>query len=63
MITARNLGAQIHNIAQGGIAIFDNTGYYHAPNYIGMESVYNKLCLFPEASKGVTPWILLEFIP
>lgn len=52
MITARNLGAQIHNIAQGGIAIFDNTGYYHAPNYIGMESVYNKLCYFPEGCKG-----------
>lgn len=56
MITARNLGAQIHNIAQGGIAIFDNTGYYHAPNFIGMESVYDKLCYFPEGAKGVTPW-------
>ncbi|MDE6149749.1 MAG: electron transporter RnfD, partial [Ruminococcus sp.] len=26
MITARNLGAEINNIAQGGIAIFDSTG-------------------------------------
>lgn len=63
MITARNLGAQIHNIAQGGIAIFDNTGYYHAPNYIGMESVYNKLCYFPEGAKGVTPWDFENYTP
>ena len=63
MITARNLGAQIHNIAQGCIAIFDNTGYYHAPNYIGMESVYNKLCYFPEGAKGVTPWDFENYTP
>lgn len=63
MITARNLGAQIHNIAQGGIAIFDNTGYYHAPNYIGMESVYNKLCYFPEGAKGVTDWDFSLYTP
>ena len=63
MITARNLGAQIHNIAQGGIAIFDNTGYYHAPNFIGMESVYDKLCYFPEGAKGVTPWDFELYTP
>lgn len=49
MITARNLGAQLHNVAQGGIAIFDDTGYFHSPDCIGMETVYNKTAYFPEA--------------
>lgn len=62
-ITARNLGAQLHDIAQGGIAIFDKTGYYHAPDYIGMESAYNKVCYFPEAEGGCTPWDFSRYIP
>lgn len=61
MTTARNLGAQIHNIAQGGIAIFDGTGYFHAPDYIGMESAYDKLCYFPEG--GITSWDFSAYIP
>lgn len=47
-ITARNFGAQIHNNSQGGIALFSNTGYFHAPNCIGLEDTYDKLCYFPE---------------
>ncbi|MBR1862991.1 MAG: electron transporter RnfD [Ruminococcus sp.] len=62
-ITARNLGAQLHCTAQGGIAVFDNTGYYHAPDYIGMETAYNKLCYFPEGPEGYTDWDLGEYIP
>ncbi len=62
-ITARNLGAQVHLTAQGGIAIFDNTGYYHAPDFIGMETAYDKLCYFPEGSKGYTPWDFGRYIP
>lgn len=61
MITARNLGAQIHNIAQGGIAIFDGTGYYHYPDFIGMESAYDKLCYFPEAE--ITNWDFSRYTP
>jgi hypothetical protein len=63
MITARNLGAQINNIAQGGIAIFDNTGYYHAPNFIGMETAYDKVCYFPEAEGGMTKWDFGKYTP
>ena len=62
-ITARNLGAQIHDTAQGGISIFDGTGYYHAPDFIGMETAYNKLCYFPEGSKGMTEWNFEKYIP
>lgn len=61
MITARNLGAQLHNTAQGGIAIFDDTGYFHAPDCVGMESVYDKLCYIPEG--GYTPWDFAKYIP
>lgn len=48
MITSRLLNAQIHFVAQGGIAIFDHTGYFHQPEYIGMETVFDKSCYFPE---------------
>ncbi len=62
MITARNLGAELHNTAQGGIAILDGTGYYHAPEYIGMETAYDKLCYFPEGGK-ITAWDFSRFTP
>lgn len=41
--TARMLGAQLHNIAQGGIALLEGTGYFHAPDYLGMEYMYDKI--------------------
>ena len=63
MTAARNLGAQIHNNAQGGIAIFDGTGYYHAPDYIGMESAFDKLCYYPEGERGITEWDFSRYIP
>ena len=62
-ITARNLGAQLNDTSQGGIAIFDKTGWYHAPDYIGMETAYNKVCYFPEAEGGYTNWDFRKFIP
>lgn len=62
-ITARNLGAQLNDTAQGGIAIFDNTGWYHAPNFIGMETAYNKLFYFPDGEKGYTDWDFSAYIP
>lgn len=61
MITARNLGAEINNNAQGGIAVFNDTGYYHGPDYIGMEYAYDKLCYFPEG--GITNWDFSKYIP
>ncbi len=62
MQTARNLNAQIHNIAQGGIAFIEGTGYFHAPDYIGMENVYDKLCYFPEGG-DITEWDFSRYIP
>lgn len=62
MQTARSLDAQIHNICQGGIALFDGTGYFHMPDYIGLESVYDKTCYFPEAGE-ITGWDFGKYIP
>ncbi len=62
MQAARNLNAQIHNICQGGIALFDGTGYFHAPDYIGLESVYDKTCYFPEAGEP-TDWDFSRYTP
>ena len=62
MQTARNLNAQIHNICQGGIALFDGTGYFHMPDCIGLESVYDKTCYFPEGGE-LTQWDLSRYIP
>ena len=42
-ITARKLKAQIHDIAQGGIALMDRIGWFQEPNQIGMESVWDKV--------------------
>lgn len=42
-MTARKLNAEIHDIAQGGIALLHNTGWFSAPEYIGMEEVYDKI--------------------
>lgn len=41
--TARMLNAQLHDIAQGGIALLEGTGYFHAPDYLGMEYMYDKI--------------------
>lgn len=42
-ITARKLNARIHDIAQGGAALLNGTGWFHAPDYIGMEQIFDKL--------------------
>lgn len=60
-VTARNLGAELHNNAQGGIALFDGAGYYHYPDFIGVESTYDKLCYFPEG--GLSQWDFSKFRP
>ena len=62
MQTARDLGAQIHNICQGGIALFEGTGYFHAPDYIGLESVYDKACYTPESGEP-TNWDFGRYVP
>ena len=47
-MTARKLQAEIHDIAQGGIALLDNTGWFAGPCYVGMESAFDKIRYNPE---------------
>lgn len=52
-LTARKLGARLHDIAQGGAALLDDTGWYSggiraedgsvSDRFTGMETIYNKL--------------------
>ena len=49
--TARLLGAELHDIAQGGIALLDGTGYFCSDQLTGMESCYDKIQFSPYAEK------------
>lgn len=61
-MTARKLNAQIHNVAQGGIALLDHTGWFAAPDYLGMESVYDKL-QYNSAAGEIKSWNFSQYIP
>ncbi len=61
-ITARKLNAQIHDIAQGGIALMNGTGYFCEPTAIGMENVWDKVHYNPVLAK-VTKWDFSKYIP
>lgn len=68
-MTARKLNAQIHDIAQGGIALLDRTGWFCEPDYIGMESVWDKVRYNPEFGtpsewnfKSYTPQVVIVAI-
>ena len=61
-MTARKLHAQIHDIAQGGIALLDHTGWFCEPHAIGMESVWNKVHYQPAAGKP-TEWNFSDYTP
>ena len=50
-MTARNLNAEIHDIAQGGAALLNGTGWFAGPDFVGMESIYDKIQYYPEPAK------------
>ena len=60
MQTARLLGAQVHLTAQGGIALFDNTGYFDNGRF-GLETAYDKLAYFP--ADAMTAWDFSRYVP
>jgi hypothetical protein len=61
-MAARKLKAEIHNVAQGGIALLDHTGWFAAPDLLGMENVYDKLQYNPGAGE-IKPWNFTQYIP
>lgn len=60
--TARLLGAQIHDIAQGGISLQDGTGYFNAPDYLGMLSCWDKVAYNPFLGPQ-KPWDFRRYTP
>ena len=61
-MTARKLNAQIHDIAQGGIALLDRTGWFYKPEAVGMESVWDKVHYNPQFD-CVTEWDFTQYTP
>lgn len=61
-MTARKLHAQIHDIAQGGIALMDKTGWFYEPDAIGMETVWNKVHYNPQLGES-TQWDFADYLP
>lgn len=61
-ITARKLGALLHNISQGGIALMNGMGWFEPPELIGMESVYNKVQYHPVIGR-TSLWDFQDYRP
>ena len=61
MMTVRNLGAEIHNVAQGGIAVLDGTGYF-VNGTVGLVSTWDKLRYTPEID-ACTGWDFTAWTP
>lgn len=61
-MTARKLNAQLHDIAQGGIALLDDTGWFAAPHYKGMETCYDKIQYHPDLGPA-KPWDFTKYRP
>ncbi len=60
-ILSRKLNAELHNIAQGGIALLDGTGYFCSDNLTGMLSCYDKLEYSPY--KPTKQWDFTKYTP
>ena len=61
-MTTRMLNAQIHDIAQGGIALMDGQGWFHEPEQVGMESAWNKI-RFNKTFGELTEWDFDQYTP
>lgn len=61
-ITARKLDAEVHDIAQGGIALLNRTGWFHGPEFMGMEYVYDKIAYNPSLGNA-SSWDFKRYTP
>ncbi len=59
---ARLLNAELHDIATGGMALLDKTGYFYGPDYIGLESAWDKVNYYPPFGES-TPWDFTRWTP
>ena len=61
-LTAQKLNAQIHDIAQGGAALMDKTGWFYEPDAVGMESIWDTLHYNPTFGETVK-WDFAGYTP
>ena len=63
-LTARKLGAQLHDVAQGGAALMDDTGWFleEGGSAVGMETIYDKITYHPELLP-VKNWDFKRYTP
>lgn len=61
-ITARKLDAQLHLVSQGGASLIDGIGWFHAPDYLGMESIWNK-SVYNTQLGGTASWNFAQYTP
>lgn len=59
---ARLMNAELHDIATGGMALLDRTGYFNGPDYIGMESAWDRVNYYPPFGPS-TPWDFTRWTP
>ena len=61
MALARKLNAELHDVAQGGIALLDGTGYFCSDNLTGMVNCYDKIQYSPYAPRK--QWDFSRYTP
>ena len=61
-IAARSMNARAHLCAQGGIALLPGTGYFHAPDTVGMCDVYDRVRFNPVFGE-LEKWDFSRFTP
>ncbi len=61
-LTARKLNAKLHDIAQGGVALLDGTGYFNQPDAKGMEWMYDKIQYQPWLMEA-KQWDFTKYTP
>lgn len=63
-LTARRLGASLRDIAQGGAALLDGTGWFleESGHAMGMESIWDKVTYFP-GGLPVKKWDFKRYTP
>ena len=59
---SRKLNANLHNIAQGGIALLDNTGYFMEPKALGIPAIFDKIQYQPVLCKP-KEWDFKQYTP
>jgi len=59
---ARLMNAELHDIATGGMALLDKTGYFYGPDYIGMLSAWDKISFYPPFGEPI-PWDFARYTP